>query len=164
MPIDTTKVQGRRTLKFATLDDVLADLDTFSQSPPRAIGNWTPGQILKHLTVPMIWCLDGAPIRAPWYVRTIGWFMKTRFIANPMPVGFKLSADFARHLEPAEAVSWEEGMQAIRTAIARMKAEPQRHPSPFLGELTPEQWVMLHCRHAELHLSFLVVETDSPVS
>jgi hypothetical protein len=40
-----------------------------------------------------------------------------------------------------------------------MKAEPQRFPSPFLGELTREQWDQLHCRHCELHLSFILPES-----
>jgi hypothetical protein len=36
-----------------------------------------------------------------------------------------------------------------------LKTEPQRHPSPFFGTLTNEEWDALHCRHAELHLSFI---------
>lgn len=155
MPIDTAKVQGRRTLKFATLDDILADLDKLNQGKCRSLGNWTPGQVLKHLTVPMLWCLDGAPLRAPWYVRVMSWFIKGWFLRNPMPAGFKLSDDFAKHLLPPET-SWEDGLAQLRAVIQRMRTEPQRHPSPFMGHLTPEQWIQLQCRHAELHLSFLV--------
>jgi hypothetical protein len=158
MPVDTAKVEGRRSLHFNTLDDISADVERLNQGKVRALGNWSPGQILKHLTAPMIWCLDGAPMRAAWHMRIVGWFMKNRFLRNPMPAGFKLPEDFAKHAIPGET-SWEDGLQGIRTALARMKAEPQRHPSPFLGELTRAQWEQLHCRHCELHLSFLVPES-----
>jgi hypothetical protein len=49
-------------------------------------------------------------------------------------------------------------LQLIRAAIGRMKTESTRFPSPFLGELTRDQWDQLHCRHCELHLSFLIPE------
>ncbi len=157
MSVDTKKVTGRRPLHFDSLDDILADIERLNQGKIRALGNWTPGQVLKHLSVVMIWCLDGAPIRPPWFVRIIGWFMKNRFLRNPMPAGFALPKDAAAHLIPGET-SWEEGIQTIRGAIQRLKSESQRMPSPFLGALTREQWDQLHCRHSELHLSFLVPE------
>jgi hypothetical protein len=157
MPVDTTKVEGRRQLHFNSLDDILADVDRLSQGKVRSLGNWSPGQILKHLSVPMMWCLDGAPIKGAWYIRLFGWFIKNRFLRNPMTPGFQLSGDFAAELVSGDT-TWEDGLQTIRTAIARLKAESQRHPSPFLGELTREQWDQLHCRHSELHLSFLVPE------
>jgi hypothetical protein len=36
-----------------------------------------------------------------------------------------------------------------------LKTEPRRKPSPLFGELTIDEWNQLHCRHAELHLSFI---------
>ena len=157
MSVDTAKVAGRRTLKFTTLDDILTEVERLNQGKVRAIGNWSPGQVLQHLTVPMTWCLDGAKVTAPWYIRVVGWFMKNRFLVNPMPPGFALPKATAEYLVPG-TTSWQEGLQAIRAAIARLKAEAQRHPSPFLGVLTREQWDQLHCRHSELHLSFLIPE------
>ena len=159
MSVNTAKVQGRREVRLSTIDDILADIERLSHGKVSAIGNWSPGQILKHLSVPMMWCLDGAPVKGPWYIRLFGWFMKNRFLRNPMPPGIKLPNNIASHLVPGET-NWEDGLQAIRTALARLKAEAQRYPSPFLGELTREQWDQLHCRHCELHLSFLVLEAS----
>ena len=157
MPVDTSKVTGRRTLHFHSLDDILADIERLNQGKIRTLGNWTPGRVLKHLSIVMIWSLDGAPVRAPWYVRIIGWFIKNRFLRNPMAAGFALPKDTEVYLVPGET-SWEEGLQAIRGAIQRLKTESQRKSSPFLGELTGAQWDQLHCRHCELHLSFLLPE------
>src|SRR5438876_746325 len=102
MSVDTAKVQGRRTLQFNSLDDILAEVERLNQGKVRAIGNWSPGQILKHLSLPMVWCLDGAPMRAPWYIRLFGWFVKNRFLRNPMPPGFALPTEPAKHLIPPE--------------------------------------------------------------
>src|SRR5262245_66640405 len=131
MPVDTAKVEGRRTLKFTSLDEILADVEKLNEGQRRTIGNWSEGQILKHLTIPMIWCLDGAKERSAWYIRLFGWFIKNRFLRNPMPAGFQLPANFAGELV-AGPTSWEDGLHAFRAAIARLKAEAQRHPSPFL--------------------------------
>lgn len=157
MPVDTTKVQGRRELHFNTLDDILADVERLDQGKIRALGNWSPGQILKHLTVPMHWCLDGTSLRAPWYIRLFVKLMKNRFLTKPMASGFQLPASFVKEAVPGET-SWEDGLAALRATVQRMKSESQRHPSPVLGELTREQWDQLHCRHSELHLSFLLPE------
>jgi hypothetical protein len=158
MPIDTGKVEGRRTLTFTTLDDILADLERLEKAKLRTLGNWSSGQVLMHLSVPIEWCLDGAKVRAPWYIRVFGWFVKNRFLRNPMPAGFALPEATAAYLVPGET-SWEDGLRILRAAIQRLKTETQRHPSPFLGVLTREQWDQLHCRHAELHLSFLIPES-----
>ena len=160
MPVDTAKVEGRRTLKFNSLDDIVAELERLNLAKLRTIGNWSPGQILRHLSVPMEWSLDGAKVKAPLIIRFFGWFIKKRFLRNPMPAGFVLPKDTADHLVPGET-SWEEGLRILRASIHRLKSESQRHPSPFLGELTHEQWEQLHCRHAELHLSFLIPETGT---
>jgi hypothetical protein len=76
-----------------------------------------------------------------------------------MEPGFKLGNKAAEELIPA-ATSTEDGLVSIRHALHRLKTETNRVPSPFLGALTYDEWTQLHCRHCELHLSFLLpVET-----
>ncbi len=45
MPVNTKTIQGRRTLKFQTLNDILADLDGLEGKPLKVLGNWKPGGI-----------------------------------------------------------------------------------------------------------------------
>ncbi len=157
MPVDTAKVVGRRQLKFNTLDDILADVERLNQGKVRSLGNWSPGQVLKHLQTVMVGCLDGVDVKAPLAMRIVAsWFMKNRFLTKPMSPGFQLPKSAAALL-PAET-SWDDGVKAIRAAVLRMKAESQRHPHPVLCTLTREEWDQLHFRHCELHLSFLVPE------
>ena len=46
MTVDTAKVEGRRTLHFTSLDEILAEVERLNQGKVRAIGNWSPGQVL----------------------------------------------------------------------------------------------------------------------
>jgi hypothetical protein len=142
----------RRKLTFQTLDEVLADAEQIAGKSPRALGQWSSGQIFMHLARGLDMAIDGVP-PVPWYVRFVGrTFLKRRFLTQPMQPGWKLPAG---SLQPGETTT-EAGLNALRGATRRMKLSPERKPHPVFGELSGDQWVALHCRHAELHLSFLV--------
>ena len=64
MAVDTKAVTGRRTLRFDTIDEMLADVERLNQGPVKALGNWSPGQVLKHQTIIMVGSLDGFKHRA----------------------------------------------------------------------------------------------------
>jgi hypothetical protein len=158
MPIDTRKVAGRRSLHFDNIAAIGTDLDDLSRKKVRALGNWTPGQIYQHLATSMNIAIDGAPFKVAWPFRIIGrLFMKKRLQYKPMGAGFRLPENAAKELVPP-ATDEKEGLEALRNALGRMQTEIKRAPSPFLGELTREECDRIHCRHAELHLSFLVPE------
>jgi hypothetical protein len=53
MPVNTAKVDGRRKLDYASLEEVLADADRLSSGPVKVLGNWSAGQIFKHLAIAM---------------------------------------------------------------------------------------------------------------
>lgn len=155
-PIDTAKVNGRRQLQFNCIDDVLADVERLAKcSEVRALGNWSSGQVLRHLTMVMDGSIDGTPKVMPAIVQlTFRLIAKRRFLNKPMSAGFQLPSK-AAFLIPSET-SWEEGVREFRRAVERLKTEADRMPHPAIGSLTREEWDLLHCRHAELHLSFLV--------
>ena len=76
-------------------------------------------------------------------------------LKSPMSAGFRLPEKAYEELGPPPT-EWADGVRQFREAVRRLKSESNRHPSPFLGVMTPEEWNRLFCRHAELHLSFLV--------
>ena len=154
MSINTKQVIGRRTLRFNSLDDVLADLDTLEGKPLKTLGNWSVGQILLHLAIPMNASLDGVKIPAPWYLRLFAPLVKGRLLKGKMPSGFKLPKAAAEVLIPGPA-STEEGFAELRKAIARFKNNVPNVPHTFLGKLTLDEWNTIMCRHCELHLSFI---------
>ena len=91
MPVDTKIAQGRRGLRFASLDEVVADAETLVASPnTKMLGNWSLGHLLAHLTVGINGSIDGYPAKAPLIARLVGPLIKRRFLTKPMPSGFKL--------------------------------------------------------------------------
>jgi hypothetical protein len=155
MPIDTSKVQNRRQLHFDTISDILADVERLNQGKVKPLGNWSGGQILTHLAVIMNGSIDGTEFRFAWPLRLLGRLLKRRILTKGMTPGFQLKGRAADVLVPPPT-SWEEGLHTFRQAVHRLQTESKREPSPFLGALTREEWDQLHCRHSELHLSFLV--------
>jgi hypothetical protein len=156
--IDTTKVTGRRQLHFDSLDDIRADVECLAKCKDmRTLGNWSGGQVLQHLAIVMNRSIDGFVARPPLVVRVIlRWLFKRRFLTKPMSAGFKLPANAMVELVAPATTSLDEGFQSIRHALKRLKTETTRAPSAAFGPLTADEWEQLHCRHCELHLSFLV--------
>ncbi|MBL9124554.1 MAG: DUF1569 domain-containing protein [Planctomycetaceae bacterium] len=154
MAVATDKDSRRRTLRFASFDELAAELDRLAASPVRQLGNWTLGQICRHLAVSFNSSIDGYAFRAPWLVRTLGPLLKGRYLRKPMPSGFKLPQYAQKSLLPP-AVDDAEGVNELRGAIARQMRESHRAPSPIFGAMTRDEWTQLHLRHAELHLSFV---------
>jgi len=155
--IDTARVTERRHLHFNNLDDIRADVEQLAHAGEiRTLGNWSAGQIFRHLATIMNKCIDGFDNRLPGPMRFIlRLFFKRKFLTQPMKPGFQLGAKAAAEIVPPPT-SLEEGLLSIRQALNRLQLESKRSPSAFLGPLTRDEWERLHCRHSELHLSFLI--------
>lgn len=156
-PIDVKKVQGRRTLHFHSLDDLLADAASLVSSPTtRMLGNWPLSRLLAHLTIAINGSIDGISFKAPWPVRLIGPFFKKRILTRGSSPGFKLPGKAETALFPDAGATAEEALGDLRKAVGRLRTERATAIHPVLGRLTPEEWIQLHLRHAEMHLSFAV--------
>ncbi len=157
MPVNTAKVEGRRKLDFASLEEVLADADRLGSGPVKVLGNWSAGQIFRHLALTCNGSIDGIPMTLPWYFRLMARIFKKKLLAGPMPAGFSLPSKGAEALAPP-LTSTEEGLADLHAAVARLQQEPHRARHPAFGELSREEWDKIHLHHASLHMSFLVPE------
>lgn len=156
MTVDTKTVQGRRSLSFKSLDEIVADAERLASSPTtKTLGNWPLGRLFMHLAGAVNGSIDGFTVRAPWYIRLIGPFIKSRIINKGMPAGFKLSKKREDKLFPP-AESTQEGLEKLRAAVERTRKERMTAAHPVFGKLTHEEWTRLHLRHSEMHLSFAV--------
>jgi Protein of unknown function (DUF1569) len=155
MPVDTARVHGRRKLDYSSLEEVLADADRLSSAPVRALGNWSAGQIFRHLATVYSGSIDGITMTMPWILRMMARLFKKKLINGPMLPGFKLPAEAAKVLAP-EPTSAEEGLAELHAAVSRLEREPHRAKHPVFGDLSREEWNQIHLKHASLHMSFLV--------
>ncbi|MFO0868210.1 MAG: DUF1569 domain-containing protein [Pirellulales bacterium] len=161
MTVDTRRVKGRRKLSFASYDEILAEAERLAQaSRVRTLGNWSLGQAFFHLAAGMRAMLDGTRAPAPWLARLLGPSLKWFILNRPMPAGFRLPPASAAELIADHEVESREGLESLREAVGRMNAASSFRPHPIFGSMTPDQTRRLHCRHAELHLSFYVPDDE----
>lgn len=154
--VDTAHVHGRRKVRYQSHDEVLAECERFAADGYRQLGNWSLGQVAKHLSAAMTTALDGFPGRVAWPMRIAAQILfKKKVLSGPMRPGFKLPPKFAKALIP-DTTGDAEGIEALRAVVRRWKTEPQRHPHGFFGKLTPAEWDQLMLNHSALHMSFLV--------
>lgn len=156
-----TRSAARRTLRFEDFKAIRTDLAAL-EAAQRAgrlstSGNWTPGQNLAHLAAFVNYPYDGYPpeiANPPWIIRLITKTMKNRFIHKSMAPGVRIPGIPAGTVGMLD-VPFDQALDDYRAALARMEKAPPGIPNPILGLLTHEEWKLLQCRHAELHLGFL---------
>lgn len=83
MPVDARQVTGRRSLKYHSLDDFLADAERLAGAEVVMLGNWSLGQVFRHLATAVPGSMDGFAFRLSLheiiYVRL---FLKDRLLAR----------------------------------------------------------------------------------
>jgi hypothetical protein len=155
MPVDTAKVEGRRQLDYQSYEELLADADRLSARPVKSLGNWSAGQVYRHVGSVIIGSIDGLPLAFPWYLRLAARLFKDKILSAPMPAGYKLPPGASEALVPPP-ISTEEGLAELHSAVRRVVREQRRARHPLFGDITREEWDRLQLKHASLHMSFLV--------
>ncbi len=160
-PINTKTVAGRRQLRFHSIPDLAVEIDRIVAADKAGrlgrVGNWTAGQSMGHLAKWIEMSYQGFPFKVPWLMRFIGTnFMKRGMLRDGMKPGISLPKSMMEKIGGNPDIPTEEGAMRLKRGLARLKAgEVPPHDSPLLGKLSLEEWIQLHLRHAELHLSFL---------
>jgi hypothetical protein len=164
--INTGRVRNRRPVHLQTVDDLGAEVERLAAAVvagrARPLGNWSPAQVVWHIGKLIELSFDGFPWRyqrgPQWMVRLIrllAWRWLVRLAFRP---GF-INPPEAAPLEPPPTVSWEEAAAYLHRQIERIRRGKQMTQEAAVeGPYTHEQWVYIHLRHAELHLSFLAIQ------
>ena len=161
--VKTGKVSDRRKLSFTSMAEILGDIEKLNAAEKEgktisATVNWTPAQIIEHVVYFVDCSIDGFEFKAPLVLRIFGKFARSPILNNPMKPGFKLPATM-RMVIASPKSTWQDAVSHARKAILRVEAGKQMtKPSPLLGKMSHQDWVKLHCRHAEMHLSFIKVK------
>ncbi len=155
--IDTKNV-AIREVKFASLDDALREAERLAEAARagtcKQFGNWTPGTVFGHLA----WWIEvidrGDGPTPPLFIRLLGPFIKGRLLNGPTQRGFRLpGAPSGTYGD--ESVELEAGLDRLRKAYARLQNQPLPAKHPVFGKMSRDEWLLLHRKHAELHLAFL---------
>ncbi len=167
--VDTRRAL-RRAVRIACWDDLAREVERVeraSRPPPegsgvRVTGNWSVGQILDHLARTIERSMDGfGPVTqaTPESSRdgTAQHQRKSRMLTLPMSVNGP-SVALPGQIDPAMQMWTNDGAARLLGAIKRVRDKhPMDKPSPTLGAMTNAEWETFHLRHAELHLSFVVL-------
>ena len=150
----------RRTLHFDRLGDALADLQRLAGGRLDATGNRSPEEIVTHLAVAIELNLDGIdPSIIPLPLRVVGRVAGGpigRYLAShPMRPGVTTGPAATSVFWPAVDGDLPDTIDRYAAAIRRLHQADTLPKHPLFGTMSPEQAEQFHCRHAELHLSFL---------
>lgn len=160
--VKTSKVVGRRKLRFNCIDDCVNEVDQIlaaqANDSMQVLGNWKPGQILAHLAAWAEYPYNGYPIKPPtWPIRFVLKLMVPHMLKNGMQPGIKIPGVSAgttgQEDQPIDLAATR-----YKSALERIKAgQPVNFDSPAFGKLSPEDVIRLQLRHGELHLSFILI-------
>lgn len=158
--VDTSKIRGRRKLRFSSFEDVVEEAQRLQATPHRQLGNWNLSMAVQHLANAINASIDGGTFRVKWYLKLIGpIFIKPVLIKGPFPAGFRLPRSAAARLVSKPDVNFDAALQSFQQAVERFRRERPNNPHPVAGKLNTQQWEQFHLRHAELHMSFLLPES-----
>ncbi len=156
--IETADVSGLRRLRFDSLDDVLVEARALAVRPTRQLGNWSLGQVCRHLGTAMEQCTTAEQLfSVPLRLRIVGRLIRRHVLKRGLPRGFKLPPEGAAVLVPPPT-SVELGLMALEQGVEALRRSSRRVPHPVLGAMNVDQWNQFHLRHAEMHLGFIVAE------
>ena len=157
MSVKTGSVKERRTVRYESLDELLAEAEALTGTNFKLSGNWTLGQILKHIALVLEASIDGGLAPVPVPIKIVAkLLMRNKFLNGSIPAGFKIPSSGRDKFEPSADVTTEDALEHLRRGVERCKSEDKRAPHPVFGDLTPDEWNRFNLRHAELHLSFVI--------
>lgn len=151
-----TKPTRARELHLTTLDDILAEARRIAAQPDAASrGTWTPAQNIWHVGRFIKAGVEGFPAKVPLFLKIVGPLFKKRATTTGFNPGIKLPAQAAAHMVAPVDTTIEQAMDMFETSVQDAKDKGFLPKNPMLGKMTPQQWIDLHCRHAEMHFGLI---------
>ena len=158
----------RRRLRFDDLDAAVAEARRLRAGGYDQAGAWSLAGNCGHLAKFMAYSLDGFPgrFRLPRPVA----FLARKILLSPSKLDKPMPANTptAPYLKPGGDEEGEDDAAAVERfaeQCGRVKANVEAGGSwarsPIFGNVPPDLWPVVHLRHAEHHLGFLVPHTKS---
>ncbi len=152
----------RRNLAFTRLDDLVSDLRAFDGQEPASSGKWTAAQNVAHVAAVIDASVDGMTFTVPLVIRLFARAFRGWFLAKGFKPGIKFPQTVPASFNPGPETPFGDAVAQLNQAVLRANTRKMATVSPLFGAMNHEQWTMLHCRHAELHFSFIQPPQPSP--
>ena len=144
-----------RTLRFASVDDAMAEAERLAASDVRTSGSYSLGQIFEHLARTFEIVVGERfipPASLP--MRVMSRILKPLALRKAM-TGYKLPSQAQSVLWPTEDLTTEEGIRRLRETYEKFRSTEPLPKHVFFGNMTRAQHEQLQCRHFECHLGFV---------
>jgi hypothetical protein len=140
-----------------TVNDVKQRILCLHPESQRQWGTMTPLQTVAHCTCGVQMATGTInPRRAAFPASVLGLLIKPLVLADGKPM--RRNAPSSPELFPADSAMGDFALErdrliaAIDSFAAKGAAGCSRHPHPFFGRLSPEQWAILMYKHVDHHL------------
>lgn len=136
-----------------TVDEVVSRIEKLQPSSPRQWGKMDAAQMLAHCSGTMDMASGRVDLPRVLIGRLIGGFMKPIYI-NEKPFGKNAPTD--KTLVIADSRDFFREQERLKTKVRQFheggEAKCTRHPHPFFGALTPQEWARGSYKHLDHHL------------
>lgn len=146
----------RRELEFKTLSEAAAEVDRLAAVETTTTGNFSHGQIIRHLAITLdIVCGHTPPPKIPFVFRMIGPWIKRSVLKKPIQPGNKLPSGVQSVFWPEGDISVADATEHFRKSLARFEATKPLPRHPIFGKMTKDEHDLLQRGHIALHLGFV---------
>ena len=143
----------RRALRFASLDEIMPEVERLVAGESTTVGEWTLGQILNHLAS-AFQITARAPAATDEPTREEAVRRRRLLNSGRFPDG--VEAPLPALIPPSDCDCTTE-VEQFRKAMGRYQSREGAFPAhPFLGPMSGEEWDLFHCIHCAHHLSFVI--------
>jgi hypothetical protein len=136
-----------------TLDEIEERIDKLQPAAERQWGKMDAAQMMAHCSATMDMASGRLDLPRVFIGRVIGPLVKPIF-TNEKPFSRNNPTD--KKLVVADARDFQRERETLKTKIRQFhedgEAQCTRHPHPFFGSLTPQQWARGMYKHLDHHL------------
>ena len=136
-----------------TVDEVLSRIDKLQPTAARQWGKMDVAQMLAHCSATMDMASGRLNLRRSFIGRVLGPLVKPIY-TNEKP--FSRNSPTAKELVFANPEDFRRQQEQLRAKVQQFyeggEAKCTRHPHPFFGPLTPQDWARGSYKHLDHHL------------
>jgi hypothetical protein len=137
----------------SNVSKILERIEKLSAGSQRQWGKMNPAQMLSHCNISLETAMGLNRIKPQLIGSLIGSLLKPKVLGEK-PLG-KNSPTDKSYIFPSD-VNFEEAKSKIKLSVQKFSqggpALCTKHPHPFFGKFTPEEWALFQWKHLDHHL------------